>query len=123
VHPQSTAKQPQTPLLEHTEGKGLKNSEEWKLARTRASSKRTVPSMPEVPLRNGFTALRTEEERPVTSGEMLEPSKAAQSACCVTTSTTKNRPWVIQRHPFPKLMHSLKRRASYQGFVSDQRHH
>ena len=31
---------------------------------------------PEVPLQNCFTALQTEEERPVTSGETLELSKA-----------------------------------------------
>jgi len=42
-------------------------------------------------LQNRFTALQTEEEMLVTSGETLETSKAAQSAPHITTSTTKKR--------------------------------
>jgi len=53
------------------------------------------PPQPEVSWQNHFTTLQTEEERPITSGETLELSKAAQSAPHITTSATKKRQWVI----------------------------
>jgi len=77
VDPQPMAKQPKTLPPAHTEGRGGNNAEEWKLARARPSRRKRLPSKPEVPLQNCFTALQTEKERPIKSGEMLEPSKAA----------------------------------------------
>ena len=59
------------------EGRGANNAEEWKLAMARTSRRKRLPPKPEVPLQNCFTALQTEEERRVTSGETLELSKAA----------------------------------------------
>lgn len=50
------------------------NAEEWKLARERTSRRKRPPPRPEMPLQNHFTALQTEEERPVTSGQTLQPS-------------------------------------------------
>lgn len=44
---------------------------------------------PEMPLQNPFTALQTEEERPVTSGEMLRLSNAVQPALSKTTRAAK----------------------------------
>ena len=70
------AKQPKPPSLTHMEGRGTNNAEKWKLARARTCRKKRLPLKPEVPLQNYFTALQTEEERPVTSGETLELSKA-----------------------------------------------
>ncbi|KAM6037296.1 optineurin-like [Chlamydotis macqueenii] len=78
-----------------TEGKEANDVEEWKLAMARTSRRKRLPPKPEVPLQNRFTSLQTKEERPSTSGEMLELSKAAQPAPHITTSTTKRRPWVI----------------------------
>jgi len=57
----------------------------------RTSRRKRLPSKPEVSLQNRFAAQQTEEERPITSGEMLEPSKAARSAPRVTTNATKKR--------------------------------
>lgn len=50
---------------------------------------------PEVPLQNPFTALQTEEERPITSGELLGLSNALQPAPCATTSAAKKRLQVV----------------------------
>ena len=69
--------QPKTPPPAHTEGSGVNNLEEWKLAMARTSRRKRLPPKPEVPLQNRFTALQTEEERPVASGQTLELSKAA----------------------------------------------
>jgi len=73
-------KEPKAPPLTHTEGRGGASVDVWKLATAKTSRRKRLPPNPEVPLQNRFTALWTEEERPVTSGEMLEPCKAAQSA-------------------------------------------
>ena len=43
----------------------------------RISRKKRLPPKPEVSLQNHFTTLQTEEERPITSRETLELSKAA----------------------------------------------
>lgn len=77
VNPPPMAKQPETPLVVHTEGRGSNNAEEWKLAAARTSRRERLPPKPEVLLQNRFTALQTEDERPVTSREMLELSKTA----------------------------------------------
>ena len=77
VDPQPTAKWPKTPLLAQMEGRGDNNVEEWKLAKARTCRRKRLPPKPEVPLQNHFTALQTEQERPFTSGETLELSKAA----------------------------------------------
>ena len=70
---QPTAKQPKTPPLVHTEGRGANNAEEWKFASlARTCRRKRLPLKPEVPLQNHFTTPQTEEERPVTSGEMPE---------------------------------------------------
>lgn len=87
--------QPKPPPLSHTEGSVANNSEQWKFAMARPSRRKRVPPKPEVHLQNCSTALQTEEERPVTSGEMLEVSKAAWSAPCKTNNTTKKMQWVI----------------------------
>ena len=76
------AKQPKTPPPAHTEGRGASNAEEWKLAMARTSRRKRLPLKPEMPLQNRFTALQTEEERPITSGETLELSKAASYNQC-----------------------------------------
>ena len=76
VDPQPTAKQPKPPPMAHTEGRGANKEEEWKLAIARTCRRKGLRLKPEAPLQNHFTALQTEEERPVTSGETLEPSKA-----------------------------------------------
>jgi len=52
----------------------------------RSSRRKILPLKPEVPLQNCF-ALLTKEERPVTSGETLELSKAVRSSPCIKTST------------------------------------
>jgi len=59
------------------------------------SRRKTLFPKPEVHLHSYFTALQTEEEKPVTSLETLKPSKAAQSAPRTTTSTTKKKQQVI----------------------------
>ena len=79
----------------HTQkGRRANNAEEWKLAMARTCRRKRLPPKPEVPLQNRFTALQT-EERPVTSGEALEPGKAARSAPCIKNSTTEKRQRVI----------------------------
>ena len=89
-HTYYTAKQPKPTPPAHMEGKGANNAEEWKLSTVRTSRRKRLPLKPEAPLQNRSTALQTEEERPVTSGEALELSKAARSAPGIT-STTKKR--------------------------------
>lgn len=66
-----------------------------KLAKTRTSRRKKLPLKSEVPLQNCFTTLQTEEERPITSGGMLDLSKAARSAPLITTSTAKEKQQVI----------------------------
>jgi len=61
------------------------------LCNTKTSSRKRLPPKPEVRLQNCFTALQTEKERPVTSGEMLETSKADPSAPRITTTATKKK--------------------------------
>ena len=91
VDPQPMAKQPKTPPTAHTEGREANNAEEWKLAMARTCRRKRLPPRPEVPLQNLSPALQTEKERPVTSGETLELSKAVQSARCMTASATNKR--------------------------------
>lgn len=82
---------------------------------------------PEVPLQNPFTALQTEEERPITSGELLGLNNAVQRAPCATTSAAKKMPQVgnsrqlcqnLWRHPFGSLKCSLERGAACLQLVS-----
>lgn len=48
------------------------NAEERMLAMARTCRRKSLPPEPGVPLQNHFTALQTEEERPVTSRAMLD---------------------------------------------------
>lgn len=79
ANPQPRAKQPKTTPMTHTKGRGANTAEEWKLAIASPCSRKRPSLKSKVPLQNCFTALQTEEERPVLSGETLELSKAAQS--------------------------------------------
>jgi len=63
---------------QHTQkGGGVYNAKEWKLAMARISRRKRLPLKPEMALQNHFTALQIEEQRPVTSEETLELSKAS----------------------------------------------
>lgn len=84
-------KQPKTPPAAHTEGRGTNKPQEWKLARPRTYRKKKLPPKPEVPFQNCFTAMQNKEYKPVTSGETLELSEAAQSDPYGKTSATKQR--------------------------------
>lgn len=66
--------------MAQTDGRGASNMKEWKVATGRTIRKKRLPPKPGVPFQNRFTALQTEEKRPIPSGEALELSKAAQSA-------------------------------------------
>lgn len=82
-----------------------------------------------MPLQNHFAALQTEEERPVTSGEMMELSTATQSAPRVTNNqhnfkkmTDDSRVIVVGncllRGMEANLTPSLERCAAYQWLLS-----
>lgn len=75
--PQPVARQLKAPPLAHTERRGANSAEGWKLATPSTSRRMRLLLKPEVSLQSRFIALQTREERPVTSGGMLELSKAA----------------------------------------------
>lgn len=75
--PQPMAKQPEILSPAHTEGRGDTNGEEWKLLMTRNSRTKSLPLKHELPLKNHFTTLKTEEEGLIMSGGMLALNKEA----------------------------------------------
>lgn len=74
--------------------------------------------------RTALLLCRLKEKRPVTSGEILELSKAAQSTPCVTTSTTETRQQVMAagncllKGTEVSIFHSLERYDAYQRLIS-----
>lgn len=93
--PQPMAKQPETPSPAHTEGRGDTNGEKWKLLMARISRMKSLPLKRELPLKNRFTTLKTEEEGLIMSGDMLALTEAALSAPHRTTNANKKRQGVI----------------------------
>lgn len=73
---QPTAKKMKIAPPAYTEGRAASNAVEGKLALARPSRRKKLTSQSGVPLQDLFTALQTEEERPVGIDEILELSKA-----------------------------------------------
>lgn len=90
VDPQPMTRQSKALPSAHTEGRRA-SAEDWEFDTAKTIRRKRLLLKADVPLQNCFTTLQTEKERLVTSGEMLELSKAAQSVPFITTRANKKR--------------------------------